>query len=167
MKRLLTVGFVAAALLSTMLVTQGARAATMGGVSTSCSFAAKLKFRPPLQEGLNQFAFIKIYGQVRGCSGGQVISGHLVGGSEGDIRCRSGVVRGRAIAKARIDWDTGDQSGLNWIFGFTTSRLHGEVVAGLFKGDRMFSRFSVTAARGLCQEGSPLEMSKLKGALKL
>jgi hypothetical protein len=166
-KRLFAVGFLAAALLSTMVATPGAQASPAGRVSTSCSFAAKLKFRPSLKEGVNHFAFIKIYGNVRGCSGGQVTSGRMVGGSEGDIRCRDGVVRGPAIAKARIDWDTGAQSGLNWIFGFSKSRLHGQVVAGLFQGDRMFSRFSLASVRGLCRSGDPLEMSKLKGALRL
>lgn len=167
MKRLLTVGFVGAALLSSMLITPGAQAAPSGGVSTSCSWVAKMKFRPPLQPGVNENAFINIYGQVRGCSGGQVVTGHLVGGSIGDIACRSGVVKGRAIAKARVDWDTGKQSGLNWIFSFSKSRLRGEVVSGLFKGDRMVSRFSMTAVRGLCEEGNQLEMSKLKGTLRL
>jgi len=120
MKRLLAVGFVATVLLSTLLVAPGAHAAPMGGVSTSCSFSAKLKFRPSLKEGLNRFAFIKIYGNLRGCSGGQVTTGRMVGGSEGDIVCRSGVVSGHAAAKARIDWDTGQQSGLNWFFEFNT-----------------------------------------------
>lgn len=167
MKRALAVGIVAATLLSTMLMTSSAQAAPVGGVSTSCSFAAKLKFRPPLEPGLNENAFLNIYGNVRGCSGGKVITGHMVGGSIGELRCDSGVVRGRAAAKARLDWDTGDQSGLNWFFSFSKSRLRGEVVSGLFEGERMFSRFSLTAVRGLCEEGNPLEMSKLRGTLKL
>ena len=168
MKRPLAVGFVAAALLSTMLIAPGAQAAPVGGVSTSCSFAAKLKFRPPLQAGVNQNAFINIYGNLRGCSGGLVAGGRLVGGSTGDILCRAGAVKGHAIAKARIDWDTGDQSRLNWIFSFGKSRLRGKVVSGLFLNDRMFARaFTLTAVQGLCEPGNPLERSKLRGTMKL
>jgi len=167
MRRLLAVGFVAAALLSTLAITPGAQAAPMGGGSTSCSFVAKLHFKPALQPGFNRLAFIKVYGKVRGCSGGVVTTGHMVGGSEGDLLCRSGVVTGHAAAKARIDWDTGAQSGLNWIFSFSRSRLHGKVVSGLFLNERMFSRFSVTAVQGLCEDGNPLAVSALKGNLKL
>ena len=166
MKRLLAVGFVAAALLSTLAITP-AQASPMGGTSTSCSFVAKLHFKPALQPGFNRLAFIKVYGKVRGCSGAVVTTGHLVGGSEGDLVCRSGVVTGHAAAKARIDWDTGDQSGLNWIFSFSTARLHGKVVSGLFLNERMFSRFSVTAVQGLCADGNPLAVSAWKGNLKL
>ena len=43
-QRTFAVGLVAAALLSTMLITPGAQAAPVGGQSTSCSFVAKLKF---------------------------------------------------------------------------------------------------------------------------
>ncbi len=77
------------------------------------------------------------------------------------------MVRGRAAAKARIDWNTGEESGLNWFFSFTKSRVRGQVVSGLFKDERMSSRFSLTPVRGLCEEGNPLEMSKLKGNLRL
>ncbi len=167
MKRALAAGFVGAIVLTTMLMTPGAQAAPMGGQSTSCKVVAKLKFRPPLKEGLNQFAFIKLFLKVRDCSGGVVTSADGLGGSEGDIRCHDGVVRGHAAAKGRLDWDTGDQSGLNWFFEFNKSRLRGKVVAGLFENDRVFGRFTLTPVRGLCEDGNPLEMSKLKGTLKL
>lgn len=168
MKRLLAVGLVASATFSTMLTAPGAHATPMRGFSTSCSLAAKLKFRPSLKEGMNRFAFIKIYGNLRGCSGDQVITGRMIGGSEGDILCRSGVVKGHAAAKARIDWDTGQQSGLNWFFQFNKSKIRGKVVSGLFMNDRMFSRdFTLTPVKGLCEGGNPLLMSKLKGTLKL
>jgi hypothetical protein len=166
-KRLLTVGFVAAALLSTMVITPGAQAAPTGGQSTSCSVVAKLKYRPPLKAGVNDFAFIKLFLKVRGCSGGLVTSADGFGGSSGTIRCKSGVVRGRVASKARLDWDTGDESGLNWFFEFNKSRLRGGVVGGLFDGERLFARFSLAPVRGLCEEGNPLLMSKLKGTLKL
>ena len=86
---------------------------------------------------------------------------------DGPVR-RPGKVRGRAAAKAELSWDTGDQSGLNFFFEFNKSRLRGEVVGGLFMGERVFSRgFSLTPVKGLCEDGNPLLMSKLKGTLKL
>jgi hypothetical protein len=166
-KRLLTVGFVAAAL-STMVIAPGAQAAPAGGRSTSCSFVAKLKFRPPLMEGLNENAFIKLTPKLRGCSGGVVTSADGFGGSIGDLRCDSGVISGRAAAKAQLFWDTGDDSALNFFFVFNKSRLRGQVVDGLFKDERVSSRgFSLTPVKGLCEDGNPLVMSKLKGTLKL
>ena len=168
MKRTLAVGFVGAIALTTMLMVPGAQAAPTGARSTSCSIVAKLKFRPPLQQGLNENAFIKVYAKLRGCSGGTVTAARVIGGSVGDLRCESGVVRGRAAAKAELYWDTGDQSGLNFFFMFGKSRLRGQVVSGLFKDDRVSSRgFSLMPVKGLCEDANPLAMSKLKGTLKL
>ena len=81
---------------------------------------------------------------------------------------RLGKVTGRAAAKAELFWDTGDTSGLNFFFVFNKSRLRGQVVDSLFKGDHISSRgFSLTPVKGLCEEANPLLMSKLKGTLKL
>jgi hypothetical protein len=166
-KRTLAVGFVAVAL-STMLMTPGAQAAPTGERSTSCSLVAKLKFRPPMEQGLNENAFINLKVKLRGCSGGTVASAEGFGGSIGDLRCDSGQISGRAAAKAELYWDTGDTSALNFFFVFNKSRLRGQVVDGLFKGERVSARgFSLTPVKGLCEDGNPLVMSKLKGTLKL
>jgi hypothetical protein len=118
MKRTLAVAFVGAIVLTTMLMVPGAQAAPTGARSTSCSLVARLKFKPPLDQGLNENAFIKLSLKLRGCSGGLVTSATGMGGSIGDLRCDAGVIRGRAAAKAELFWDTGDQSGLNFFFMF-------------------------------------------------
>ena len=116
---------------------------------------------------MNENAFIKLVVKIRGCSG-LVRRADGLGGSVGDLRWDSGEIRGRAAAKAELDWDSGERSGLNFFFMFGRSRLHGQVVSGLFKDERISSRdFSLGPVRGLCEEGNPLMMSKLKGALKL
>jgi hypothetical protein len=166
-KRSLTVGFVGAVVLTTMLLAPGAEASVNGHHSTSCAFVMRLKFTPGLHQGLNEQAFIRLKVHLRGCSGGKVQEASGWGGSIGDLRCDSGQITGRAAAKAQLDWNTGDTSALNFFFVFQKSRLRGQVVDGLFKGERIQAKdFSFTPVTGDCGK-SPLDVAKVTGKLKL
>jgi hypothetical protein len=165
-KRTRAAGLVGAIVLTAMLGPPSALAST-GEQSTSCAFVATMKFKPGLVHGYNRLAFIKLRVHLRGCSGAVVKGAHGYGGSQGNLRCHSGQVSGRASAKAMLFWNTGDTSGLNFTFHFSGSRLNGRVLDGLFKGEQGTSTdLSLTPVQGDCAE-SPLVLATLTGTLHL
>jgi hypothetical protein len=152
------------AVVLTTLLAPAAQAAGTGQQSTTCAFAATLKFKPGLVHGFNRLAFIKLTPHLTGCTGGTVASADGYGGSLGDLRCNSGRVFQRASAKAMLYWNTGATSGLNFWFEFSRSKLHGVVTDGLFKGEHFKTKFSLTPTRGDCA-ASPLLRAKIAGTL--
>jgi hypothetical protein len=166
MRRTVAALFVGALVLASVLVSAGAQAApTDGQFSARCSFKGILTFKPPLNQGENDFAFIKLAFKERRCVGANVTSGKGPGGAEGTIQCESGQVTGHVAAKLVINWDTGDRTDLNFFFEFGENTIRGVVVYGLFKGDDVKSRrFSMTPLKGDCAE-TPLVRSLIAGTI--
>jgi hypothetical protein len=163
---------VGALLLATMFAGTGAQAApTAGQFSTKCSFTAILKYEPALNQGENDFAFIKLDFKLKNCvGGGSVTSGKGPGGSEDTLYCQDGQVTSDQVAsKQVIYWDTGDRTDLNFFFSFgpDTNNIRGIVVYGLFKGDDVKSKhFSMAPKKGDCAE-TPLVRSVITGTVSL
>jgi hypothetical protein len=169
MKRAGVAAFIAAIVLTAMSVAPGAQAAGAGRASsTKCALSMVLKFDGGgLVQGMYQRAFFTVKMTLVGCTGGTVTSATGKGGSIGDLKCDSGRIRGSAAAKAKLFWDTGDTSSLNFFFHFARARFDGVVVDGLFKGETVKSRnFDLTPVRGDCAT-SPLEKAKLTGSMSL
>jgi hypothetical protein len=124
-----------------------------------------MKFKPALQEGANSNEFIALKFKLEGCSGGGVASARGRGGSAGDLRCHHGRITGSAIAKARIDWNTGDSSALNFLFHFNRSLFRGQVVSGAFLDEHVKSNFTLTAVKGDCT-ASPMIRAQLHGTFE-
>jgi hypothetical protein len=164
MRRLIAGGVAAVLACWLALLAPVAQASSLSR-SVSCSMFVAMKFKPALQEGANSNEFIALKFKLEGCSGGGVTTARGRGGSVGTFRCHDGRLSGSAIAKARIDWNTGDSSGLNFIFRFSRSLFRGEVVSGEFLNEHVKSTFTLTAVKGDCSS-SPMIRAQLHGTFE-
>ncbi len=169
MRRSVAAGVVGALTLVSVLVGTGAQAAPSARqFSTKCSFAGILTYKPALNQGENDFAFIKLRFTLRNCTGGTVTSGEGAGGSEDTLYCENGQVTSDQVSsKLVINWDTGDRTDLNFFFSFgpDTNDIRGVVVYGLYKGEDVKSRhFSMRAKKGNCAD-TPLVRSVIRGTI--
>jgi len=167
-RRGVAAGFVAALVLTSVLMATGAQAApATGQFSTKCSYVGILKFEPGLNQGENDFTFIKLDFKLKHCANAAVRSGKGPGGADGTVNCQSGEVTGEVGAKLVINWVTGGRTDLNFGFEFGENNIHGEVVYGLFKGDDVEStNFSMEPRKGDCAE-TPLVRSVITGTISL
>ena len=162
MRRPVVAVVLGALMLSLVSGVPGAQARTEAH-STSCALSSVVKFRPGLVEDHGTQSEIRFGFTLSQCQGGGVTSATGFGGGVGKLRCSAG----RAVAKAEVYWNTGKTSGLNFIMSLTRRSLHGQVVDGLFKGERMsVTNLSIRPLRGDCVT-SPLTKAKVKGTLGL
>jgi len=157
------VGSILGAVMLALVIGAPAAQARTDHQSTSCALSSLVKFRPGLVQDHARRVFIRFDFKLTRCEGGGVASATGFGGGVGTLRCTSG----RGIAKAEVDWDTGAKSFLNFTVNLRKESLYGQVVDGLFKGDRMSATaISVRPIRGDCVT-SPLTKAKVTGTLGL
>jgi hypothetical protein len=163
-RRTLIAGFMGVVLLTGVLLAPAAGAST-DRASTVCRMNAKLTYKPPLEKGENQNAFFKVAVKLHDCTGGVVSSATGQGGAAGELVCTDGQVSGTAALKIGFDWDTGDETAINAFIDFDTSSFpYGEVVFGLFNGERVRAHFHVRPVKGDCSS-TPLVRSLLRGRI--